>query len=127
MEYDRRKPLNKRQKEDLAHVDKQYEKQKKDLSIVRMEDLGEALGKDPTDPIFDPLRFSGVVACALIKALQTGNDQVTAASCTWLAHRIAELRQVKAKIEDSEHISIKLVFNLDSMPEVNFDCGSTFH
>lgn len=91
LEYDRRKPLNRKQKEDLSRLDAK-------LSVNVKSD-------------HNPLKFTEVVGCALVKALQTGNDQVTAAACAWLANRIPELRQVKAKTEDQGHVSIELVFN----------------
>ena len=103
LEYDRRKPLNKRQKEDLSRIDT-------NLSLNT-----PASGHSQVQP--NPLKFTEVVSCALVKALQTGNDQVTAASCAWLANRIPELRQVKAQIEGAEQISIELVFNRDYQPE----------
>ena len=103
LEYDRRKPLNKRQQEDLSRID------------TKLSQDAEADEHSDSQP--NPLKFTEVVSCALVKALQTGNDQVTAASCAWLANRIPELRQVKAKIEGAEQISIELVFNRDYQPE----------
>ena len=103
LEYDRRKPLNKRQQEDLSRID------------TKLSQNTEADEHSDSQP--NPLKFTEVVSCALVKALQTGNDQVTAASCAWLANRIPELRQVKAKIEGAEQISIELVFNRDYQPE----------
>ena len=103
LEYDRRTPLNKRQQEDLSRID------------TKLSQNTEADEHSDSQP--NPLKFTEVVSCALVKALQTGNDQVTAASCAWLANRIPELRQVKAKIESTEQISIELVFNRDYQPE----------
>ena len=103
LEYDRRKPLNKRQQEDLSRIDTKLS--------------ASAHADEHPNPQPNPLKFTEVVSCALVKALQTGNDQVTAASCAWLANRIPELRQVKAKIEGAEQISIELVFNRDYQPE----------
>lgn len=103
LEYDRRKPLNKKQKEDLSLIDEQLSQ---DFKVKKHADLKP-----------DPLKSTELIACALIKALQTGNDHVTAASCAWLANRIPELRQVKAKTEDSDSISIELVFNRGYQPE----------
>jgi len=97
LEYDRRKPLNKRQKEDLFRIDAKLSQ--------NVETDRQSL------PQPNPLQFTEVVGCALVKALQIGNDQVTAAACAWLANRIPELRQVKAKTEDAGHVSIELVFN----------------
>ena len=101
LEYDRCKLLNKRQKEDLARIDAKLSQ--------------DNSAKECLDP--NPLESTKLVTCALIKALQTDNEQVAAASCAWLANRIPELRQVKAEIEDAEHISIELVFDRDYQPE----------
>ena len=103
LEYDRRKPLNKRQREDLSRIDSRLS--------------ADTKAGEQSDTEANPLKFTEIVACALVRALQTNNDQVTAASCAWLANRIPELTQVKAKIEDGEHISVELVFNRGYLPE----------
>ena len=103
LEYDRRKPLNKKQREDLSRID------------AKLSQGTNATAATPSQP--NPLKSAEVIVCALVKALQTGNDQVAAAACAWLANRIPELRQVKAKIEDIEHISIEFVFNRDYQAE----------
>lgn len=103
LEYDRRKPLNQRQKEGLARIDEK---------LAEGFHLGVHSMTQPT-----PLEYTEFVASALIKALQNGNDAVAAASCSWLANRIPELRQIKAKTESENNISIELVFNRDYQPE----------
>ena len=113
LEYDRLKPLNKKQKEDLSRID---------AKLSQDDSAKEHPGSKP-----NPLKSTELIACTLIKALQTGNDHITAASCAWLANRIPELRQVKVKTEDAERISIELIFNRGYQPEQTIHFVSHLH
>ena len=103
LEYDRRKPLNQRQQDGLARLD---------AKLAEGFRLGVHAVSQPT-----PLQHTEFVASALVKALQNGNDTVAAASCSWLANRIPDLQQVKAKTESGNQVSIELVFNRAYQPQ----------
>lgn len=75
----------------------------------------------------DPLQRARFVAQQLMQAVQEGNEGLAAATCTWLAVRVPELRQVRAVRRD-DGLAIDLVFDRDYAPELklNFVRPDTF-
>ena len=50
------------------------------------------------------------VATQLIQSIQANNEQRTAATCSYLADRIKELKQIKATVDDKGSMDVDLVF-----------------
>lgn len=68
----------------------------------------------------DPLQRARFVAQQLMQAVQAGNEGLAAATCTWLAVRVPELRQVRAVRRD-DGLAIDLVFDRDYAPELKLN------
>jgi len=96
IEYDRSKSLPEKQLEYLEKMDQEMS--------AGFELAGEQI-KDP-----DLLQRAQFVAGYLSQALFSENDAMIAASCSWLAMRLSDLKQVKITQEDDQ-ISIDLVFD----------------
>lgn len=96
IDYDRNKPLSDKQQEYLTKMDEGM-------------DAGISLGgEELKNP--DLLQRAKFVAGYLSQALFEENEQMIAASTSWLAMRLPDLKQVKI-IQDGEQISIDLVFD----------------
>ena len=96
LEYDRDKPLPDHQ---AVYLEKMDEKMQRGIEIGN---------ETITNP--DINQRAQFVAANLLNALQTGNEEMSAALCTWLANRLPDLKQVKYD-EDGEQVSIDLVFD----------------
>ena len=106
IEYDRNKPLPEKQLEYLDKMDKEM-------------DSGFELAGERIDAP-DLLQRAQFVAGYLAQALFGENDQMIAASCSWIAIRLPDLKQVKI-IEADEQISIDLVFDEERVNQVKVD------
>ena len=96
LEYDRNKPLTEYQ---LAYLD----------SMDKKMDAGiEIAGETISAP--DLNQKTQFVAANLLQALQSGDEGMTSALCTYLAHHHPDLKQLKYD-EDGGNISIELVFD----------------
>ncbi|MCK5725480.1 MAG: hypothetical protein KAH22_01500 [Thiotrichaceae bacterium] len=96
LEFNRNQPLPARQREYLDRMDEKMR-------------TGIKLGDDEiSEP--NTLQCAQFVASSLIYALQEDNDPIATAMCSYLAKRIPDLKQVKAKTED-DSTSIELVFD----------------
>jgi hypothetical protein len=98
LEYDRDKPLPDHQ---AVYLEKMDEKMKLGIEI------GNEVIENP-----DLNQRAQFVAANLLNALQSGNEEMSAALCTWLANRLPDLKQVKYD-ENGEEVSIDLVFDED--------------
>jgi hypothetical protein len=98
LEYDRDRPLPDHQ---AVYLEKMDEKMKQGIEI------GNETIENP-----DLNQRAQFVAANLLNALQTGNEEMSAALCTWLANRLPDLKQVKYD-ENGEQVSIDLVFDED--------------
>ena len=96
LEYDRDKPLPDHQ---AVYLEKMDEKMQRGIEIGN---------ETITNP--DINQRAQFVAANLLNALQIGNEEMSAALCTWLANRLPDLKQVKYD-EDGEQVSIDLVFD----------------
>lgn len=103
LEYDRDKPLPDHQ---VVYLDKMDSKM--DEGIF----LGEESISNPS--MGERTQF---VAANLVHAIK-GNDESTAAAlCSWLAHRVPDLKQVKYQETEGE-MSIDLVFDEDYIKQI---------
>ncbi len=96
IEYDRRKPLPDHQAAYLDKVDR------------RMDEGIEADGRLIENP--DRLQRAQFVAGNLAHAIKTGNEELAAAMTTYLAVRLADLKQVKIR-EEGGGFAVELVFD----------------
>ena len=101
IEYDRRKPLAARQRLYLDHMDR---------------DMDSGFPIDGQHQSAPDLRMRAqFVATSLVQALESGNDSVAAATCSYLAVRMPELKQVRAQTKDQQ-LHIDLVFDKAHVP-----------
>jgi hypothetical protein len=103
VEYDRGKPLPEAQRGYLVRMD-----EKMGAGIT----LGGAWVSQP-----DVLQRAQFVAIQVLEALGNGNDALIAAGCAWLATRLPDLTQVKARLVDGG-FSAELVFGEPYVREV---------
>ncbi len=96
LEYDRNKPLTEYQ---LAYLDSMDAKMDAGIEIA-----GETISAP------DLNQKTQFVAANLLQALQSGDEGMTSALCTYLAHHHPDLKQLKYD-EDGGNISIELVFD----------------
>ena len=106
IEYDRSKSLPDKQLEYLTKMDQE------------MDSGFDLAGEKVVAP--DLLQRAQFVAGYLAQAIFGENDQMIAASCSWLAVRLADLKQVKI-IQDDEQIAIDLVFDEERINQVKVD------
>jgi hypothetical protein len=103
LEYDRGKPLSGHQLVSLDRMD-----QKMDQGIV--------LGGRPLESP-DRTQRAQFVALHLLEAMQAGDEALIAASCAYLANRLPDLQQVKARLAGGA-VSAELVFDKPYAKEV---------
>ena len=96
LEYDRDKPLPVHQASYLDRMD------------TRMDE-GILVG-DETIASPDLNQRAQFVAGNLVHALNTGDEQLAGAMCSWLALRLPDLKQVRIQTDAGE-VSIELVFD----------------
>ena len=106
LRYDRSKPLPSHQLEYLARMDQQM-------------DQGIRLGTDWAEHP-DASQRAQFVAMHLVESLQQGNEALVAASCSYLAERVPDLQQVRAKTLGVGY-SVELVFDKPYVDEVSVD------
>ena len=106
IEYDRNKSLPENQLEYLDKMDQE------------MDSGFELAGEQIDEP--DLLQRAQFVAGYLAQALFSENDQMIAASCSWIAVRLPDLKQVKI-LQDDKQISIDLVFDEQRVNQVKVD------
>ena len=106
IDYDRNKPLPGQQQEYLDKMDEGMDK-------------GFTLDDEFIDKP-DLLQRAKFVASYLSRALVDENEQMIAASTSWLALRLPDLKQVKI-IKEDESISIDMVFNDERVNQVKVD------
>ncbi|MCK4742305.1 MAG: hypothetical protein KAT25_00645 [Sulfuriflexus sp.] len=106
IEYDRDKPLPEKQLEYLDKMDQE------------MDSGFELAGEQIKEP--DLLQRAQFVAGYLAQAIFGENDQMIAASCSWIAVRLPDLKQVKIS-QDDDQISIDLVFDEERVNQVKVD------
>ena len=106
IEYDRNKSLPEKQLEYLDKMDQE------------MDSGFELAGEQVEKP--DLLQRAQFVAGYLAQAIFGENDQMIAASCSWIAVRLPDLKQVKI-LQDDDQISIDLVFDEERVNQVKVD------
>ncbi|TDY00977.1 hypothetical protein [Thiohalophilus thiocyanatoxydans] len=117
VEFDRNKPLTDLQK---TYLDKMDQEMDKGIHLS-----GEAIAQP------DQIQRAKFVANALLESIQSEDEPRIAATCSWLAVRLPELKQVRADLKD-ESFSIDLVFDQEhkNQVQVAFDPSaskSSFH
>ncbi len=97
IEYDRNKRLPGKQRQFLDKMDHDM-------------DSGITLGdKHQNHP--DTGQKSQFIAIQLVHALINNDETLIAATCSYLVNRLPDLKQVKARQEQNETVSIELVFD----------------
>lgn len=104
LEYHRSRPLSAFQQEGLHRMDQQMNR-------------GIVLGGTRLDQP-DMLQRAQFVAIQVIEAMRGGQDAMTAAGCAWLATRLPDLTQVRARLVDGG-FSAELIFNKPYVREVD--------
>ncbi len=106
LEYDRAKDLADDQRGYLDRMD------------AKMDAGIELAGRTLPSP--DALQRAQFVALQLLQAVQSGDEGMAAATCTYLAVRIPELKQVRGVVKEGES-SLDLVFDQDYAPELKLN------
>jgi hypothetical protein len=106
LEYDRSKKLSERQRVYLDRMDRQM-------------DAGIRLGPDWIEQP-EPAQRASFVAAQLVDALQRDDEALIAACCTYLADRLPELKQIRARLL-AAGFSVELVFDKAYVQEVTLD------
>ncbi|MDQ1362895.1 MAG: hypothetical protein QG652_755 [Pseudomonadota bacterium] len=96
IEFERSRPLSERQQEYLAAMDKKMdERMVQETGNVSVPDLQQK---------------AQFVANQLIAAIKSGNEQLAAATLSWLATRLPELQQVSADDKNGQ-IIIRFIYD----------------
>ena len=105
LEYDRNKPLTEYQTRYLDSMDE------------KMNNGFEIGGETITQP--DLNQKTQFVAANLLHALQSGDEGMTSALCTWLATRHPDLKQLKYDDRGNDgNVAIELVYDEEYSPQV---------
>ncbi len=105
LEYDRNKPLTAYQIKYLESMD-----EKMNAGI----DIGGETIEHP-----DLNQKTQFIAANLLHSLQSGDEGMTSALCTWLATRHPDLKQLKYDDRENDgNVAIELVFDEDYSPQV---------
>lgn len=117
IEFDREKPLTELQQQYLDKMDREM-------------DQGIRLGGESIRQP-DQIQRAKFVANALLESIQSDNEPRIAATCSYLAVRLPELKQIRADMKD-DSFSIDLIFDREHQNQVRvaFDPAagkSTFH
>lgn len=104
LEYDRDRPLPVHQAAYLEKMD------------ARMDE-GILVGQETIESpeLNQRVQF---VAGNLVHAFNTGDEQLAAAMCSWLATRLPDLKQVRIRSGDDGEVAIELVFDEDYRRQV---------
>lgn len=106
IDYDRNKPLHEQQQKYLNKMDEGMDKGiTLDNEFIEKPDL---------------LQRARFVASYLSEALLEDNEQMIAASTSWLALRLPDMKQIKI-IKEAQSISIEMVFNEEQVNQVKVD------
>ncbi|RMG51798.1 MAG: hypothetical protein D6717_12535 [Gammaproteobacteria bacterium] len=103
IEYDRSKPLPEQQQ---AYLDKM------DADMDRGIVLGGVQVAQP-----DLQQKAQFIAQALAEAIRDDNEPVAAATLSWLANRLPDLKQVKIKDMGDGRMGYELIFDREFAPE----------
>ncbi|MFO8024895.1 hypothetical protein [Thiohalophilus sp.] len=114
IEYDRNKALSELQNQYLDKMDQEMDQ--------GIELSGEYV-KQP-----DQTQRAKYVANALLESIQTDNEPRIAATCSYLAERLPELKQIRADLK-GDSFSIDLVFDRlhENQVRVDFDPAAGQH
>lgn len=114
IEYDRNKALSDLQKQYLDKMDRE------------MDQGIELAGERIEQP--DQTQRAKYVANALLESIQSDNEPRIAATCSYLAERLPELKQIRADLK-GDSFSIDLVFDRphEKQVRVDFDPGAGKH
>ncbi|MDY6979467.1 MAG: hypothetical protein SV201_06265 [Pseudomonadota bacterium] len=114
IEYDRNKALSDLQNQYLDKMDRE------------MDQGIELAGQRIEQP--DQTQRAKYVANALLESIQSDNEPRIAATCSYLAERLPELKQIRADLK-GESFSIDLVFDRphENQVRVDFDPGAGKH
>ena len=107
IEYNRDIPITEKQQEYLDRLDSRM-------------DAGIRLGDEQIDNP-DQTQRAQFVAMQLIEALMDADDARIAASCSYLACRLPELKQIKAVVTDDEAIAMELDFSEEYKKQVKVE------
>lgn len=103
LEYDRNRPLTDYQ---LTYLDSMNDKMAQGIDIA---------GEVVTDP--DLSQKTQFIAANLLQAMQSGDEGMSSALCSWLAHHHPDLKQLKYN-DDDGNISIELVYDEEYSKQV---------
>jgi len=106
IEFDRNKPLTELQN---TYLDKMDQEMDKGIHLS-----GEAIARP------DQIQRAKFVANALLESIQSEDEPRIAATCSWLAVRLPELKQVRADLKE-DSFSIDLVFDQEHKNQVRVD------
>jgi len=117
IEYDRSKPLTDKQQQ---YLDKMDQEMNAGINLA-----GMAIEQP------DQIQRAKFVANALLQSIQSDDEPRIAATCSYLAVRLPELKQIRADM-NQDNFNIDLVFDekFKNQVRVNFDPSagkSTFH
>ncbi len=117
IEFDRNKPLSEPQQRYLDKMDQEMD--------GGIELNGEQIGQP------DQIQRAKFVANALLESIQADEEPRIAATCSWLAVRLPQLKQIRADLKQGS-FSIDLVFDqaYHNQVRVDFDPSagkSSFH
>jgi hypothetical protein len=104
LEYDRNRPLPVHQ---AAYLDKMDARMDEGILV------GEETIESP-----ELNQRAQFVAGNLVHAFNTGDEQLAAAMCSWLATRLPDLKQVRIRSGDDGEVAIELVFDEDYRRQV---------
>lgn len=104
LEYDRNTPLTDYQ---LGYLESMDEKMAAGIDLA---------GATITDPDLD--QKTQFVAANLLQAMKSGNEGMTSALCTYLAHNHPDLKQLKYTEADDGNITIELVYDEEYQKQV---------
>ena len=104
LEYDRDRPLPVHQ---AAYLDKMDARMDEGILV------GEETIESP-----ELNQRAQFVAGNLVHAFNTGDEQLAAAMCSWLATRLPDLKQVRIRSGDDGEVAIELVFDEDYRRQV---------
>ncbi len=104
IEYRRNVALTEKQREYLERIDQQM-------------DQGITLGFEQIDDP-DKIQRAQYIAILLIKSILEKQEQRIAATCSYLAERLSDLKQIRAVTRVGGAIGIELVFDQDDNNQV---------
>ena len=107
IEYDRTRSLTEQQRAYLDRMDREMD------SGIQLD------GQLVTQP--DPAQRQRYVAMQLAQALLADQEQRIAATCSWLADRLPDLKQVRISQQPNGSVGIELVFDKPYREEVKVE------